>query len=160
MEDDSKKPMRSFTPEGILPKGFTSKRRKTAGQSEDISQENEEKMTPEEPAFLVSEVEQYVMECEELFHSVNAPYYEGRLPTLMELCCEEDSGATRAIEAQGGRGIRCGLFNGCDLSKKSGFNKVLTLIQTEKPDVLLVSLPCGPTSLRPDIQHPGAQQTY
>eukprot|EP00435_Cladocopium_sp_Y103_P039747 s485_g10.t1 len=65
--------------------------------------------------------------------------------TVMESCCE-DSGVTRAVEAQGGRGIRCGIFNGCDLSKKSGFNKVLTLIQTEKPDVLLVSLPCGPTS--------------
>ena len=67
-------------------------------------------------------------------------------PTVMELCCEEDSGVTKAMESLGGRGLRCGLFNGCDLSKKSGFNKVMHLLQTEKPDVLLVSLPCGPTS--------------
>ena len=37
-------------------------------------------MTPEETAFLVSEMEQYVMECEELFHGLHAPHYEGRLP--------------------------------------------------------------------------------
>ena len=53
---------------------------------------------------------------------------EGRPPTVLELCCEENSGITRAIELRGGRGIRCGLFNGCDLNKRSGFNKVMNLI--------------------------------
>ena len=146
VEEDTNKPARSFTPEGILPAGSASKRRKTASQSGETSPTTEEKMTPEETAFLVSEMEQYVMECEELFHGLHVPHYEGRLPTVMELCCEEDSGVTKAMESLGGRGLRCGLFNGCDLSKKSGFNKVMHLLQTEKPDVLLVSLPCGPTS--------------
>ena len=69
-----------------------------------------------------------------------------KAPKVLELCCEDDSGITKAVEARGGIGIRCGLFNGCDLNKKSGFHKVYNLIVDERPDVVWVSLPCGPTS--------------
>ena len=65
---------------------------------------------------------------------------------VMELCCEADSGISTEVEAMGGIGIRCGLHNGCDLQKEAGVQKVLQLLEKEKPDLLWVSFPCGPTS--------------
>ena len=66
---------------------------------------------------------------------------------VMELCCEADSGISTEVEAMGGIGIRCGLHNGCDLQKEAGVQKVLQLLEKEKPDLLWVSFPCGPTSV-------------
>ena len=65
---------------------------------------------------------------------------------VMELCCEADRGISTQVEAMGGIGIRCGLHNGCDLQKEAGVQKVLQLLEKEKPDLLWVSCPCGPTS--------------
>ena len=64
----------------------------------------------------------------------------------MELGCEADSGISTEVEAMGGIGIRCGLHNGCDLQKEAGVQKVLQLLEKEKPDLLWVSFPCGPSS--------------
>ena len=103
-------------------------------------------LTKEDTTFLAQELDKFNSEIDELFATLNVLTTDGRPPTVLELCCEEDSGLTRAIEQRGGRGIRCGLFNGCDLSKPSGFNKVKTLIEEEKPDAVWVALPCGLTS--------------
>eukprot|EP00435_Cladocopium_sp_Y103_P024092 s1073_g5.t2 len=118
------------------------KRKKDEGENEVMVN----KLDDEDTAFLVQELDKFNSEVDELFVTLNALIPDGRPPTVMELCCEEDSGLTKAIELRGGRGLRCGLFNGCDLSKQSGFNKVKTLIEQERPDVVWVALPCGPTS--------------
>ena len=131
-----------FTPEDILLTGSSrGKRRKDAADNEVLV----DKLNNEETAFLVEELNKHNSEIDELFIALQAEH-PGRVPLVLELCCEEDSGITAAVERRGGRGIRCGLHNGCDLNKKSGFNKVLSLIKEEKPDLLWVSLPCGPTS--------------
>ena len=103
-------------------------------------------LTKEESAFIVQEVENYETELNEIFKILNMRDDTSKPPTVLELCCEEDSGITKAVEAAGGRGIRCGLHNGCDLNKRSGMSKVLSLVKTEKPDLVWVALPCGPTS--------------
>ena len=134
-----KKMSSSFSP-GILPR---KKKPKVSEESEDPGEGL--RLNKEETAFLVAEAETYVEEYEELFHSVMA--HQQKEPfKVMEICCEEDSGITKAVEALGGKGIRCGLFNGCDLNKNAGFNKVAKMLRDEKPDLLWISLPCGPTS--------------
>eukprot|EP00435_Cladocopium_sp_Y103_P011911 s1821_g3.t1 len=65
---------------------------------------------------------------------------------VLELCCEADSGISEAVEKLGGKAIRCGLHNGCDLLRESGVVKVMQIVEEEKPDVIWVSFPCGPTS--------------
>ena len=84
-------------------------------------------LADEETAFLVQDLDKFNSEIDEPFATLNVLTPDGRPPTVLELCCEEDSGL-KAIERRGGRGIRCGLFNGCDLNKGSGFNKVMALI--------------------------------
>ena len=137
-------PENSFTSEGNLPSGQSSrsKRKKTSADDDPSTHMMDEKDT----AFLVQEVDKFNSEIDELFVALKALAPGDRPPTVLELCCEEDSGLTKALELRGGRGIRCGLFNGCDLNKKSGFNKVFGLIRDEKPDAVWVALPCGPTS--------------
>ena len=134
----------SFTPGGILPSG--SPLRKKRKQPEDEDAAVTDRLKPEETAFLVEEVEKYQDAIEELFVTLNVNDPNYKVPTILELCCEENSGITSAVESRGGRGIRCGLFNGCDLNKKSGFTKAYNLISQERPDVLWVALPCGPSS--------------
>ena len=69
---------------------------------------------------------------------------------VLELCCEEDSLLTATVLKMGGKAERAGLFNGCDLLKESGREKVKEIIRTRKPRWIWVSYPCGPTS---PIQH-------
>ena len=129
----------SFTP-GNLPKP---RKRKAEDDQDDLG--DGQKLTSEESAFLVNEAENYTGELEELFASIKAS--ASRTPfKVLELCCEAESGITSAVEALGGIGIRCGLHNGCDLNKNAGYNKVVSLLQDEKPDLVWVALPCGPTS--------------
>ena len=146
----------SFTNAGILPTpgilpdaSACSKKRKKKGQQPHSSDSDDtgqgRRLTEDDTAFLLSLAEEYEQGCEDIMMSLMADQVK-KPPKIMELCCEEDSGLTTALEAQGGLGIRCGLFNDCDLNKKSGFNKVIQLLKTYKPDVLWVSLPCGPTS--------------
>ena len=136
----------SFTPGGILSSGSTLRRKRKPIYEPDEDEVVTDKLKPEETAFLVEEVTQYNKALDEIFVSLNAMSPDYKAPTVLELCCEENSGITKAVEARGGRGIRCGLFNGCDLNKKAGFRKVYNLIVDEKPDVLWLALPCGPTS--------------
>lgn len=96
--------------------------------------------------FLVNEMEKYQDEIEDLFTVLNINNRE-KPPTVMELCCEEDSGITTALEKIGGIGHRCGLFNGYDLLKADGFERAMQTLEVERPDALWVSFPCGPTSM-------------
>ena len=142
---DEETPAAGFD-DGILPSSLPSKRRKchtshTTGEEEMINH-----LDSEETAFLINETEKYQQAVEDIFASFHALNPGRRMPVILELCCEPESGITRAVEARGGKGIRCGLHNGCDLMKRSGFNKVKDLIETEKPDVIWLALPCGPTS--------------
>ena len=136
----------SFTPGGILPSGHTLRGKRKSNYEPEEDEVVTEKLKPEETSFLVEEVTQYNEALDEIFVSLNAMSPDYKAPKVLELCCEDDSGITKAVEARGGIGIRCGLFNGCDLNKKSGFHKVYNLIVDERPDVVWVSLPCGPTS--------------
>lgn len=95
--------------------------------------------------FLVAEVEKYQDEVEDIFTTLNLSN-RSKPPVVMELCCEADSGITKAVEKMGGIGIRCGLHNGYDLLKKEGFNKAMQTLEVERPDALWVAFPCGPTS--------------
>lgn len=142
-----------FTTSGILPTESTAStlpaKSSSGGKRKKDLDDNDvlvNMLTKEDTTFLVQELDKFNSEIDELFATLNVLTTDGRPPTVLELCCEEDSGLTKAIEQRGGRGIRCGLFNGCDLSKQSGFNKVKTLIEEEKPDAVWVALPCGPTS--------------
>ena len=142
---DEETPAAGFD-DGILPNSPPSKRRKchtshTTGEEETINH-----LDSEETAFLINETEKYQQAVEEIFASFHALNPGRRVPVILELCCEPESGIARAVEARGGKGIRCGLHNGCDLMKRSGFNKVKDLIEMEKPDVIWLALPCGPTS--------------
>ena len=104
-----------------------------------------QKLAEEQAIFLLQEARDYEANLDELFAVLEGNSLPANFK-VMELCCEENSGITKAVEARGGSGTRCGLFNGCDLSKRSGFNKVADLIKSERPDLMWVSLPCGPTS--------------
>ena len=90
--------------------------------------------------------EDHLQEIEDIFLELGLQRKD-RPHSVMELCCEEDSGVTKAVERSGGRGVRIGLFNGCDLLRRSGFNKAMSLLEEEQPDVMWVSMPCGPTSM-------------
>ena len=103
----------------------------------------------DEKIFLQQELEDYAMGCDSVLDYVKAndPSMAGYRPLkIMELCCEEGSIITKVVNSQNGVGIRCGLFNGCDLLKTSGRRKVYELLHSEEPDVVHVALPCGPTS--------------
>ena len=124
------------------PKSHGKRKQRDADDNEVIINQ----MDKAETLFLMTEVDKITEEVDQIFLALKASSSSGRPPTVLELCCEEDSGLTKALEQRGGRGIRCGLFNGCDLNKKSGFHKVMTLIRDEQPDLVWVALPCGPTS--------------
>ena len=96
----------SFTPGSILPTGTLRK------QPEDEDAAVTDRLKPEEIAFLVEEVEKYQDEVEELFLTLNINDPNYKVPTILELCGEENNSITTAMESRGGRGFRCGLFNG------------------------------------------------
>ena len=102
-------------------------------------------LTETQRSYLYAVTENMEKECNELMDDLQLT--TGRRPfKVMELCCEADSGISREVEAMGGIAIRCGLHNGCDLLKEAGIQKTLQLLRQERPDLLWVSFPCGPTS--------------
>ena len=107
--------------------------------------ENWRTLEKEDAAFVSQEAEKYADELEECFTLLDSGR-QAIAPRIMELCCESDSGITRMAERMGCEGYRAGLFNNCDLLKKSGFRNAMTMLETYQPDVMIVSLPCGPTS--------------
>lgn len=107
--------------------------------------ENWRTLEKEDAAFVSREAEKYADELEECFTLLDSGR-QAIAPRIMELCCESDSGITRMAERMGCEGYRAGLFNDCDLLKKSGFRNAMTMLETYQPDVMIVSLPCGPTS--------------
>ena len=109
----------SFTPGGILPLGHMLRRKRRSAYEPEEDEVVTDKLTPEEAAFLVEEVTQYNQDLDEIFASLNARSPDYKAPTVLEPCCQDDSGITKAVEARGGRGIRRGLFKGRDLNKKS-----------------------------------------
>ena len=111
----------------------------------DFGEQDARKLDPMDGAFILQVAEDHLQEIEDIFVELGLQRSH-RPHSVMELCCEEESGITKAVEKNGGRGTRLGLFNGCDLLRKSGFNKAMSLLEEERPDALWVSLPCGPTS--------------
>ena len=99
----------------------------------------------EDAAFVLQEAEKYADELEEIFTLLDSGKH-AIPPRIMELCCESDSGITRMAQREGCEGFRAGIFNACDLLKKHGFKKAWDMLELWRPDVLWVSLPCGPTS--------------
>eukprot|EP00435_Cladocopium_sp_Y103_P029617 s1261_g7.t1 len=96
-----------FTTSGILPtesqgtlpdSSSRGKRKKTTDAEEAMTNQLED----EETVFLVQELDKFNSEIDELFVTLNALDTGGRPPTVLELCCEEDSGLTKAIEMRGG----------------------------------------------------------
>ena len=112
----------------------------------------EAKMEQEETDFLHESLENAVQDVEQQFSEVlTATRSKTSSPTVMELCCEMDSGITAEMEKSFGVGVRCGIHNGCDLLKGRGLSKTLAMLEETRPDVLWVSFPCGPTSMLQEL---------
>ena len=102
-----------------------------------------------EEAFVLNVLRTHFEDVDEEIYACGGMRECDRLDVL-ELCCEEDSLLTKTIQQLGGRAERAGLFNGCDLMKASGREKVKEIIKVRKPRWIWVSYPCGPNST---IQH-------
>ena len=87
----------------------------------------------------------YEFEVKDLMAAIGL-HPERSAPTVIELCCEEDSIISQTVIANGGQAYRCGLHNGFDILTEQGVQKVIHLIEDVHPDLLWVSFPCGPTS--------------
>ncbi|CAK0818384.1 unnamed protein product, partial [Prorocentrum cordatum] len=61
---------------------------------------------------------------------------------LMEACCPEDSSLSKAVQDQGGKVFRCGLFNGIDMGTATGLRRALHLLRRLRPRRLVLSPPC------------------
>jgi len=89
----------SFTTDGILPSDASSGgKRKNTADGDEVFTVN---LDAEETAFLVQELDKQSSEIDELFIALKACDPSGRPPTVLELCCEEDSGLTKALEKLG-----------------------------------------------------------
>ena len=89
----------SFTTDGILPSDASSGgKRKNTADGDEVFTVN---LDAEETALLVQELDKQSSEIDELFIALKACDPSGRPPTVLELCCEEDSGLTKALEKLG-----------------------------------------------------------
>ncbi|CAK0904649.1 unnamed protein product, partial [Prorocentrum cordatum] len=61
---------------------------------------------------------------------------------LMEVCCPNESLLGKAVEAQHGRVMRCGLFNGYDMGTATGVRRAMHLLRLARPRRLALSPPC------------------
>ncbi|CAK0809564.1 unnamed protein product [Prorocentrum cordatum] len=61
---------------------------------------------------------------------------------LMEVRCPSESSLGKAVEAQHGRVIRCGLFNGYDMGTATGVRRAMHLLRLARPRRLVLSPPC------------------
>lgn len=82
----------------------------------------------------------YEFEVKDLMAAIGL-HPERSAPTLIELCCEEDSIISQTVIANGGQAYRCGLHNGFDILTEQGVQKVIHLIEDVHPDLLWVSFP-------------------
>ena len=82
----------------------------------------------------------YEFEVKELMAAIGL-HPERSAPTVIELCCEEDSIISQTVIANGGQAYRCGLHNGFDILTEQGVQKVIHLIEDVHPDLLWVSFP-------------------
>ena len=97
-----------FTTSGILPTESTAStlpaKSSSGGKRKKDLDDNDvlvNMLTKEDTTFLVQELDKFNSEIDELFATLNVLTTDGRPPTVLELCCEEDSGLTRAIEQVG-----------------------------------------------------------
>ena len=69
-----------------------------------------------------------------------------RRPLLMEVACFEDSVLSQEVEKRFGYGsaVRCGLFNGCDLTTKKGVQLAKALVTKHRPVHVWISCACSP----------------
>ena len=63
---------------------------------------------------------------------------------LLEVCCPWDSPLSQALIDAGGKAYRMGLYNGFDLSTRSGFTKAAATLRRLRPRYIHVSPPCDP----------------
>ncbi|CAK0840995.1 unnamed protein product, partial [Prorocentrum cordatum] len=61
---------------------------------------------------------------------------------LMEVCGPNESSLGKAVEAQHGQVIRCGLFNGYDMGTATGVRRAIHLLRMARPRRLVFSPPC------------------
>lgn len=86
--------MASFTSEGIAP-----------GDQEGDGDLKVRKLNADEVMYLTTEVEACEKECNEFFLGLGMDSRK-RPFKIVELCCEQESGLTAAVDARGGVGIR------------------------------------------------------
>ena len=103
-------------------------------------------LTREDTTFLLQELDKFNSEIDELFAALNVFTPDGRPPTVLELCCEEDSGLTKAIEQHGGSRHTLWTFQTLRLEQTEWFQQGEIPDRGAKPDAVWVALPCGPIS--------------
>ncbi|CAK0837902.1 unnamed protein product, partial [Prorocentrum cordatum] len=77
---------------------------------------------------------------------------------LMEVCCPEDSSLSKAVQDQGGKVFRCGLFNGIDMGTATGLRRALHLLRRLRPRRLVLSPPCTADCPIQNLNQKTAQQ--
>ncbi|CAK0899034.1 unnamed protein product, partial [Prorocentrum cordatum] len=77
---------------------------------------------------------------------------------LMEVCCPEDSSLSKAVQNQGGKVFRCGLFNGIDMGTATGLRRALHLLRRLRPRRLVLSPPCTADCPIQNLNQKTAQQ--
>jgi hypothetical protein len=69
---------------------------------------------------------------------------------LIEVCCASDSVLANTVVQQGGKALRCSIWNGYDLHTRDGVEKLKQAIADNRARHVWFSPPCGPDS---NIQH-------
>ena len=94
---------------------------------------------------MVNLMQDHFMDPEGEIYACGGLREEDRLDVL-ELCCEENSLLTDTINKMGGKAERAGLFNGCDILKVEGRERIRQIIRTRHPKWIWVAHPCGASS--------------
>ena len=63
------------------------------------------------------------------------------------MCAPVDSLLAETAINNGGAAMRCGLYNGCDLTRREGLDKVLAIIREKRPRLGWFSPDFGPFSI-------------
>ena len=94
---------------------------------------------------MVNLMQDHFMDPEGEIYACGGLREEDRLDVL-ELCCEENSLLTDTINKMGGKAERAGLFNGCDILKVGGRERIRHIIRIRRPKWIWVAYPCGASS--------------
>ena len=99
-------------------------------------------LTEEQRDLFQEKVKDCIDEANDAFEEIygNFPAVE-----LMEVCCPVDSRLVETFLSKGRQAIRIGL-PAFDLSKRSGKEELMRMVDKHRPKLLWFSLPCGPYS--------------